>query len=278
MRFYWLSCLVGLGFICCGPGTSDVTQQTKADVSSLKRDFTDSSLSDGDRKLAGVKLLREERGAQIVAERFISGDRILVQGLLDSLDGKDPRLASRLAGSLMEAVSGEEKLTYESILLRQGDDAVEPLVRIADESEDWKTVLQALDALGKLKATAGFPTIQKRLQDKNSWVRIGAAHALGELDAPEAIPSLQTALDDTVDTVVAAALVALGRTGDLRAVDSCLGMLSHGNPRVRSAAVSALGRLGQSTAVEFIRPLLSDPDSGVRYKAEQALEALRGDH
>ena len=271
-------CLVVLGLSCGSPGDSDVALQTEVDVSRLERDFSDSSLSEGDRRLAGARLLREERGAQIVAERFISGDRILVRGLLDSLDGEDPRLASRLAGSLMEAVSGEEKLTYESILLRQGDDAVEPLVRIANESEDWKTVLQALDALGKLKANAGFPSIQKRLQDRNSWVRIGAAHALGELGTPEVIPSLQSALDDSADTVVAAALVALGRTGDLRAVDSCLGMLSHGNPRVRSAAVSALGRLGQPTTVEFIRPLLSDPDSGVRYKAEQALEALRVDH
>lgn len=241
----------------------------------LKRRFADASLPRQARLAVGGELLRREDGAAFLASRYRSSDRALVRALLDSLAAEDRVRAARLAAGLLEVAGGEEKLDFEVVLLQQGKDAVAPLIRLVSKRGDWQTVVQALDALGKLKAREGVVEMAACLNDSNTWVRMAAAHALGEVGDVRAVPALVGALEDTSDVVVAAVLVGLGRTGDDRAAAVCKARLSHSNPRVRGAAVSALGRLGRKDTAALLERMLEDPDEGVRYKARRALESVQ---
>ena len=247
------------------------------DGAALKRAFADTSLLRSQRLDAGEKLLRQEDGETFVASRYRSADRALVRALLDSLRRDDAVRAARLAAALLAVAQGEEKLDFQALLVSLGRTAVAPLVETVEKNQDWQTVLQAMDALGKLKAPEGVDVIAARLTHPNTWVRMGAAHALGEIGAARAVPALIRALEDTAHTVVSAALVGLGRSGDARAVTPCSAQLAHINPRVRAAAASALGRLGRKESAPLLEQMLADPDSGVRYKAKQALRALGGE-
>lgn len=240
----------------------------------LKRRFADGSLSRDERMDAGVELLGLEGGPEFVASHHRGGNRDLVRGLLDSAAAKQPARAARLAAQLMAAAGGEEKLDFEAVLLEQGSDAVAPLTELLDGSGDWQTRVQALDALGKLRAREATGAISACLRDRNTWVRMAAAHALGNVAGPEAADLLAGALEDTADVVVAAALVGLGKTGDPKAMGFCAGQLGHDNPRVRGSAVSAIGRLGGKDAALLVRRMLSDRDEGVQHKARRALEML----
>ena len=140
------------------------------DVSDLKRQFTDLSVSRSGRLAAARALLGTQGGPAFLAGQDQPENSGLVQALLDSLAGADPVLASRLAVSLMATARGEEKLHFASLLLKQGPAAVAPLIRLVEGAEDWQTVLQALDVLGKLKARESIPVLRTRLQDANSWI------------------------------------------------------------------------------------------------------------
>jgi len=247
------------------------------DGTALKRAFADTSLPLSQRLGAGKTLLRQEDGEAFVASRYRSADRGTVRALLDSLRRDDVVRAARLAAALLVVAPGEEKLDFQALLVSLGRPAVPPLVETVERDQDWQTVLQAMGALGKLKAPEGVDVMAARLTHPNTWVRMGAAHALGEVGAARVVPALIRALEDTADTVVSAALVGLGRSGDARAVTPCSAHLAHANPRVRAAAASALGRLGRKESVPLLKHMRDDPDSGVRYKAEQALRAIEGE-
>ncbi len=222
---------------------------------------------------AGV-LVARPGGAARLAEGLIRDHADLAQ-LLDSLLVKSPEAGTRLAAALMAVSQGEAKLDFETVLLRQGDIAIPPLMDLLSTEQDWQTTVRALDALGKLRAEVALESVVTGLKHPNSWVQMAAAHALGEIGGPDAAAALTTALDDTSDTVLAAALVAMGRAGLPSASADCALFLTHANPRVRAAAVSALGRLG-GPGLEKLKPLLRDPDPGVRYKVQRALKATEG--
>jgi HEAT repeat protein len=226
---------------------------------------------------AGADLLVLDGGPAFVASLYGGEDRVLVRGVLDSAEARSPAQAARLGAQLMAVAKGEEKLAFESLLLERGSDAVVPLVELLEEGTDWQTAVQALDALGKLRAPEAVDAISVCLRDPNTWVRMAAAHALGNVAGPEAVGLLSGALADTADVVVTAALVGLGKTRDRGAMGPCAAQLGHPNPRVRGAAVSALGRLGGADATRLIRGMLDDPDAGVLHKARRALEMLTED-
>ena len=216
-----------------------------ADRSAVYREqFVDGSLSQSKRVDAGRVLLGDAEGVSFLVVQYGRAHQGVVLALLDSLIQVDPGTAAELATGLMASVSGEEKLRFEALLLQLGQAAVTPLVALAGSDADWQTVMQALDALGKLRAKEGVGVMRARLGDANEWVRMSAAHALGEVGGGDVVEALSDAMSDSVDTVVTAALIGLGRTGDLRARVVCAQQLSHANPRVRGAAVSALARLG----------------------------------
>ncbi len=180
----------------------------------------------------------------------------------------------RVATALLETSSGEAKLRFAHYLVQQGERGVPEVVSLVGRSDDWDTLLTAIQTLGKLKARTAVETVAAHLKTPNSWVRIAAAHALGDIGGSAVVDPLVKALRDTTDTVVSAALIALGKTGDQTALTACADQLDHANPRVRAAAASAIGRLGHRRDARLLHPLLDDSDSGVRFKAQQGIDRL----
>ena len=180
----------------------------------------------------------------------------------------------RVATALLETSSGEAKLRFAHYLVKQGERGVPEIVSLVGRSQDWDTLLTAIQTLGKLKARTAVKAVGVHLKAPNSWVRIAAAHALGDIGGSAVVDPLVKALRDTTDTVVSAALIALGKTGDQTALTACADQLDHANPRVRAAAASAIGRLGHRQDARLLHPLLDDSDSGVRFKAQQGIDRL----
>lgn len=181
----------------------------------------------------------------------------------------------RIAAVLLERSEGESKLRFVAYLIGQGSRSVPPLTTLISTTDDWNTLVAAIQTLGKLGTDEVVEVIAARLNHENSWVRMAAAHALGDIGGTAASQALVSTLKDTAETVVSAALIGLGKAGDRRAIPSVREMLVHENARVRSGAVSAIGRLGAEEDAEVLAPLLDDPDAGVRFKAQQAMDRIR---
>ncbi len=240
----------------------------------LQAQFLDITQSEETRLLSAHALMAHHEGRAFLVAQYWTAHRLLIQKLVDQLILSNPEQAARLLAGLMAAARGEEKLHFESRLLPLGDSAVPALVDLIKSNPDWQTAMQALDALGKLKAAQGITVMGAQLLHANDWVRMSAAHALGEVGNDEAVAVLMTAVNDTSDTVVAAVLIALGKTGNQQAFLVCVKQLHHDNPRVRAAAVSALGRFEKAEAKDFLIQMLHDRDEGVRFKAHEALARL----
>ena len=175
---------------------------------------------------------------------------------------------------LFQQRGGEERIDFEVALLSFGRRAQKPLAALLGDA-DRSVVLRALDALGKLEATAEIGAVAELLRHPDSWVRIGAAHALGEIGDTTAVGSLMETLDDTSYSVVNAAMVGLGRLRAARAYDRLIEFTGSDNQHIRKHAAMALGELGDPAAKPVLNKLaVWDEDSGVRFMANRAVKAL----
>ena len=181
----------------------------------------------------------------------------------------------RAAAALLEVSKGEAKLRFVHYLIDQDVRSIPALISVVERSEDWNTLVAAIQALGKLEAVDAIDAIAAHLRSPNDWVRMTAAHALGSVGGKASVKALVPALKDSVDTVVSAALIAMGKAGDHQMVHLCVPMLEHVNPRVRAAAVSAIGRIGRVEDLPVLETRVTDTDPGVRFKAEQAIERIK---
>ena len=177
---------------------------------------------------------------------------------------------------LFQRRGGEERIDFEVALLSFGPRAEKPLAALLGNA-DPSVVLRALDALGKLKASAEIGAVTEQLRHRDSWVRMGAAHALGEIGDTTAVAFLMEALDDTSYSVVNAAMVGLGRLRAARAYGRLIAFTGSDNQHVRKHAAMALGELGDPAARPVLRRLAErDEDSGVRFMASRAIKVLEG--
>jgi hypothetical protein len=194
--------------------------------------------------------------------------------ILGQMNPKTAPVDVYIAATLLQSAQGEAKLRFAHYLVKQGERGVPEMLSIVRDSDDWKTLVPAIQALGKSGSPAAVSVISRKLKTPNDWVRIAVAHALGDIGGEPVLPWLVSALQDTSDTVVSAALIAIGKSEVQAAVSDCVGHLTHQNPRVRASAVSAISRLGSENQIKTLKPMLNDPDSGVRFKAQQGIERL----
>jgi len=169
-------------------------------------------------------------------------------------------------------------------------------------------VLDAIEAMGRLRDPGSLPHLSKLLDHDDSRVRIFAAAAvlpLGEEAA--ALPVLEAAVEDedplvrqrlaeqleavAADSVVPllvrlagdderdvrlAALRALADRGAAPAVEHLQGVLGDTDNEAVSVALSGLARHGDSSLVASIEPLLESNDPYVRLSAANAIMAVGG--
>jgi len=181
-----------------------------------------------------------------------------------------------------------------------------PDLKAALQHADPGIVLEALVAIGRLKATELAPAVQettahrlalirgqaaetlfqlgdiksvgvlvKLLSDSVAPVRLNAARALRRLKDPKSVKAFLRLAADPDDDVVAEALIALGDLQDREAVPAILPLLHRADPKVRAAAAEALGEFREESHAAAIAPLLQDTDETVRLKAVSAFRRFR---
>jgi HEAT repeat protein len=178
------------------------------------------------------------------------------------LAGSDDR---RAVETVVRALWGDDSKLAAKALITLGPRAVTPLIRVLDQSYNYR----AAEVLGILGDKRAVEPLIKTLADRKAGGRAVAAEALGKLRDARAITPLIEILRDEAWSVRKAAATVLGTFGDDRAVEPLIKLLRDDNKEVRKASVESLGQLGDARAVEPLVELAGDFHVG-----EVAAEAL----
>jgi len=196
--------------------------------------------------------------------------------IMESLNEKLTELAEPAMELLFDALRNQDPRS-ESILelleLVKDPRAVEPLIKLLQESSKDGLRLKAVDVLGKMKDSRAVEPLIAALTDP--FLCRAAAEALGVYQDPRAAEQLMAALKEKNKHVRTAVVEALGAIQDPDSVQPLTAMLKDSEACVRAAAVHALRKLKANAVDEFIAAL-KDTDGCVRSAAIEALED-RGD-
>jgi cyclophilin family peptidyl-prolyl cis-trans isomerase/HEAT repeat protein len=150
------------------------------------------------------------------------------------------------------------------------------LATLASEpATDPNVRLEALTALGEMKATDGLAVAQDLLTDDWPAMRAAALRAAAAMD-PEAFTFVLSGLEPDRDWRVRAALAEV--LGSLRpevALERARSMLQDSDKRVIGPVMGALVKLHAPDAADVIIDRLKDPDIVVRASAADNLGALK---
>jgi HEAT repeat protein len=187
--------------------------------------------------------------------------------------------------SLRLKFAGEPPQKEEKEWFRGIEDAVPDLAKNSLSSEDERTRLAALYVLETL-GQAATPAVQELARalkdDKNGFVRWGAARALNNMAperANEAVPALAGALKDNNQTVRLTAVAALEHYGPRAAgaIQPLTEMVGNKqDAKMRLGAIRALVAIGKEArpATPDLIQALADSESTVRAAAAGALGQL----
>lgn len=232
----------------------------------------------GDREKESIRLLARAVNEQMPAVRPNLGHadaalRLAAHQVLETFASVRLHLAGKYPRK-------EEREWFGGLL-----DAVPDLAKNSLSNEDVRTRLAALyvlETLGEAAASAADQLAKALKDDKNGFVRWGAARALGNMapaKATEVVPALAGALKDDNTTVRLTALAALERYGPkaARAVKPLAEMIDpKQDVKMRLGAIRtlmAIGKEAQPATAAVVRAL-ADPDSAVRAAAATALGQL----
>ena len=264
------------GAASSAPPGDDGKERPLDSNSEFRRLFLSPSSSDSVRQLLARHLFSRDP-AFLAGEYGNSANTAAVRAAINRGVAAGDTTVIPLLVLLFQRRGGEERINFEVALLSFGPRAEKPLAALLGNA-DPSVVLRALDALGKLKASAEIGAVTEQLRHRDSWVRMGAAHALGEIGDTTAVAFLMEALDDTSYSVVNAAMVGLGRLRAARAYGRLIAFTGSDNQHVRKHAAMALGELGDPAARPVLRRLAErDEDSGVRFMASRAIKVLEGE-
>lgn len=151
--------------------------------------------------------------------------------------------------------------------------SVRTLLDMLREDKDAYVRGGAAMSLGNLQAHDAVEPLLNILQDTTiyRYTRIFAAEALGKIGDKQALPALLKALQDKEDLVKLAAVQVLGRFKDPATLEPLKSMLTYPNAEIRAAAASSLGQTVARTALPNLKESLRDPDPEVRNAAANAI-------
>ena len=181
-----------------------------------------------------------------------------VEPLIHALASADAWLAPRIA----------------DILTRHGEAAVDPLIRVLDDSARQPARAWAANVLGEVRALRAFPVLVRGLNDADDEVRAKAATALGRLGDRRAVGYLlEHLLTDPAPFVRLRIATALGQFGGSEVTEHLVRGLGDSAWWVRMRSVEALEQIGP-VAEGPLLVALDDPDPDIRSRAAVALERL----
>jgi HEAT repeat protein len=155
-------------------------------------------------------------------------------------------------------------------------DAATTLMRLAAEpGTDANIRLDAVAALGELRAADGLPILQDLMTDEWPTMRAAALRAVAAAD-PEGFPAVLASLaPDTHWRVRAALAETLGAVPATLAGDRLRSMLQDEDKRVVPAVLAALARMKLDGLGPVLIERLTDSDYVVRAAAATAIGALK---
>ena len=134
---------------------------------------------------------------------------------------------------------------------------------LENKSENEMLRHRAARSIGRIGDKRAVQSLIIALDDKNHFVRMGAAKGLGMLKASEATDKLIQKLqhDNENKEVSMRICYALSRIKGSKSIDAMINLLSHNDPSYRYAGVRALGRIGDSKATISLINLLKKDKS-----------------
>jgi HEAT repeat protein len=139
--------------------------------------------------------------------------------------------------TLVDAVQALGKLS---------DTTVVPFLAAIFEREDHAVKLAVIDAMKEMRDAATEPFLAQQLGNPDPGLRRAAVFALGAMRSPTAIRQLVPVARDPDETVRAAVVTVLGNTGGAQAIDA-LTRLAHDPSRsIAAVARQALEKLGHT--------------------------------
>ena len=178
----------------------------------------------------------------------------------------------QLMAMLAEARNPKTMMMAVEALGKIGQPAVKPLSSALTE-ERWEVrsnVILALERIGQ-PATQIF---QKAITDQDWFVRATAVKALGQIKDPRTVESLISVLNDKEWFVRERAAEALSKIGE-PAIDPLISALKDQNGLVRERAAEVLGKIGDATSITPLIEAFHDDELYVRAKAVLAFERVR---
>jgi cyclophilin family peptidyl-prolyl cis-trans isomerase len=155
-------------------------------------------------------------------------------------------------------------------------EAAPPLTVLASDARlNPNLRLEAVTALGTLRATAALPVVQDLMTDAWPVMRIAATRAAATIDE-ETFRIVLASMDPDPDWTVRAAMAGVLATlpPDF-ALDRVRGMLADQDKRVWPAALRALIRLKAPDAASLLLERFKDPDYAVRAAVSTLLGELK---
>jgi HEAT repeat protein len=139
---------------------------------------------------------------------------------------------------------------------------------------DQETLVDAVQALGKLGDTTVIPFLTSIFDRGIPPVKLAVVEALKEMHDPATEPFLAGQLGNTDPALRRAAVLALGATRTPNAIRQLVPVARDPDESVRSAVAAALGNSGNPQASDALTRLAHDPSRSIAAVARQALEKL----
>jgi serine/threonine-protein kinase len=157
------------------------------------------------------------------------------------------------------------------------DERVLPQIQQLATHSDWWLRLHMIRLLSRFPTPAGTRDVVRMLGDENRAVRLEAVAALGRLKASEAIPGLCECLRAADIRLQTAAIDALVQIHDPGSVSALVEVLKDESEQARRGAVEVLNEVVTSEAIKDLVNALRDADWWVRVRAADALGTLGGE-
>lgn len=166
-----------------------------------------------------------------------------------------------------------------TLLVKLGDEAVEPLIAALTANETRPRAAWALSELGE-RAKPALPALTELL--KNEVAARDAAIALGAMghSAKASLPALIAAMNNPNEEARAAMAAAIKQIGpDAEHIPALIPLLEDKYLKVRSTIILTFGYMGESgkTTIPAITKHLTDPNSWCRMHAAASLARFGAD-
>lgn len=192
----------------------------------------------------------------------------------DALCVMGEAISSELTAQLRTSASGYARVLLILCLQRIGGPWAEaPLRKCARSDSEPQVRAAALQALGRLGASASAPEVMAGLSDPAPLVVDAAIRAAGCLRLPEAVARLQELLPSESAERRAALVYALERIGAPEGRPAILEALQDPDAYVRWSATVALRRLWAAACQAPLAERLQDPNATVAASARETLAA-----